>query len=309
MTTTDTTTTEAVARRLRILAGIVEDHAHHPDRSEILLLAFKLKVAAHSATITPIEDGRRLPAYTLNELQEARDLMTAHDFHLSLAALDYAVAPALGEVAPMKPLGAVSQKLARDDFELQKRRNTVVHGRQLESDDDEAVAWALRALTTIHYQHEQLAKVVAADNARPCNQGKTPFHLTAQHGYAKKAAAAAGPRDGDKLIAALAEFGIPAFLHRDDGGISYVLVAVDRSSDEGEAHTGPKVYLYSGENADVDPADHEEPWVAALYDADSEYLDELLVAPSGLDLAAECAEAALRLAVWLDANADRHPRA
>ncbi|MCX4458538.1 hypothetical protein OOK58_42250 [Streptomyces sp. NBC_01728] len=308
MTTIETTVTEAVARRLRILAGIVEDRAHHPDRSEILLLAFKMKMAATSATITPIEDGRRLPVYTLNELQEARDLMEAHDFHLSPAVLDYAVAPALGDVGPMEPLGAVSQKLARDDFELQKRRNTVIRGRRLDSDDDEAVAWALRALTAIHYSHERLAKVVAVDNARPCNQGKTPFHLTMQQRYARKAAATAGPTDGDKLVAALKEFGIPAFLVRDDGGISYVLVAVDRSTGEGEAHTGPKVYLYSGENADVDPAEHTEPWVAALYDADSDYVDELFVTPAGLDLAAECAEAALMLAAWLDVNADRHPR-
>jgi hypothetical protein len=309
MNTIETTATEAVARRLRILAGIVEDRAHHPNRSEILLLAWKLKVAATNVTISPIEDGRRLPAYALNELQEARDLMEAHDFHLSPAGIEYAVAPALGEGGPMKPLGAVSEKLARDDFELQKRRNTVVHGRQLESDDDETVAWALRALTTIHYRHEQLAKVVAVDNARPCNQGKTPFHLAAQRGYAVKAAATAGPRDGHKLVAALAEFGIPAFLHLDDGGISYVLAAVDRSTDEGEAHTGPKVYLYSGENADLDPADHEEPWVAALYDADSEHIDVLFQAPSGLGLAAECAEAALMLAAWLGANAGRYPRA
>ncbi|MCX4609448.1 hypothetical protein [Streptomyces mirabilis] len=309
MTTIETTATEAVARRLTLLAGIVEDRAHHPDPWCIGRLAASIRFAALTAPTYPIEDGRQLPAETLDSLQEARDLMEAHDFHLSPAVLDYVVAPALGDVGPMRPLGAVSEKLARDDFELQKRRNTVVHGRQLDSADDEAVAWALRALTAIHYSHEQLAKAVAVDNARPCNQGKTPFHLTMQQRYARKAAATAGPTDGDKLVAALKEFGIPAFLVRDDGGISYVLVAVDRSTDEGEAHTGPKVYLYSGENADVDPAEHAEPWVAALYDADSDYVDELFVTPAGLDLAAECAEAALLLAAWLDANADRYPRA
>ncbi|PWI16012.1 hypothetical protein DI272_18950 [Streptomyces sp. Act143] len=309
MSTIATTATEAVARRLRILAGIVEDRAHHSDRWYIGRLAASIRFAALTAPAYPIEDGRRLPAETLDSLQEARDLMTAHDFHLSPAVLDYAVAPALGEVGPMRALGAVSEKLARDDFELQKRRNTVLHGRQLESDDDETVAWALRSLAAIHYKRDQLAKVVADDNARPYNQGKPPFHLAAQRGYAKKAAAAAGPHDGDKLVAALAEFGVPAFLYLDDGGISYVLVAVDRSADEDEAHTGSKVYLYSGESAYLDPADHEEPWVAALYSANGEHVDVLFEAPSGLDLAGECAEAALRLTVWLDANAHRHPRA
>ncbi|MFI2434691.1 hypothetical protein [Streptomyces sp. NPDC018693] len=305
MTIIETTATEAVARRLRILAGIVEDRAHHPDRSRIVHLAFKLKYAAQTATVHPIEEGRRLPAYTLNELQEARDLMAAHDFHLSPAVLDYAVAPALGEVGPMKPLGAVSQKLARDDFELQKRRNTVVHSRKLDSDDDEAVAWALRALTTIHYQHEQLGKVVAVDNARPCNRGKTPFHLTAQRGYAKKAAARARTHEGGKLVVALGEFGIPAFLH-EDRGVSSVLVAVDRSADENQAHTGPRILISSGEDAMRPAGEHDEPWAGHLYGADGECLDEVFEAPSGLDLAEECAEAAMRLAAWLDANADAY---
>lgn len=202
----------------------------------------------------------------------------------------------------------MSPKLARDDFELQKRRNTVLHSRQLDSDDDEAVAWALRALTTIHYQHEQLAKVVAVDNARPCNQGKTPFHLTAQHRYAKKAAARAKTHEGGKLAAALAEFGIPAFLH-EDRGASCLLVAVDRSADENEAHTGPRVLISSGEHAMRAADEHDEPWAGHLYGADGTYITDVFEAPSGLNLPAECAEAALRLAVWLDANADRHPRA
>jgi hypothetical protein len=305
MSTIEAPATEAVARRLRILAGIVEDRALHPDPSRIGLLAFKLKYAAQTALNTPIEEGRRLPAYTLNELQEARDLMTAHDFHLSPAALDYAVAPALGEVGPMKPLGAVSAKLARDDFELQKGRNTVIHSRELDSDDDASVTWALRTLATIHYSHEQLAKVVAVDNARPCNQGKTPFHLTAQRGYAKKAAAKARTHEGGKLVVALNEFGIPAFLH-EDRGVSCVLVAVDRSADENKAHTGPRVLISSGEDAMRAAGKHDEPWAGHLYGADGTYIEAVFEAPSGLDLAEECAEAALRLAVWLDANADAY---
>ncbi|MDQ1018855.1 hypothetical protein [Streptomyces afghaniensis] len=303
--TTTATATEAVARRLRILAGIVEDRAHHPDAWYIGRLVASIRFAALTAPTYPIEDGRRLPVETLDSLQEARDLMTAHDFHLSPAVLDYVVAPALGEVGRMKPLGAVSQKLARDDFELQKRRNTVVHSRKLDSDDDESVAWALRALTTIHYSHERLAKVVAVDNARPCNQGKTPFHLTAQRGYAKKAAAKARTHEGGKLVVALNEFGIPAFLH-EDRGVSCVLVAVDRSADENKAHTGPRVLISSGEDAMRAAGEHDEPWAGHLYGADGTYIEAVFEAPSGLDLAEECAEAALRLAVWLDANADAY---
>ncbi|WP_405893776.1 hypothetical protein OG272_15995 [Streptomyces sp. NBC_00104] len=304
---TTATPTEDVARRLTLLAGIVEDRAHHPDPWHIGRLAASLRFAALTAPTYPIQDGRRLPAETLDVLQEARDLMEAHDFHLSPVGIDYAVAPALGPVGDMKPLGAVSEKLARDDFELQKRRNTVIHSGQLDAAADETVTWALTVLTAVHYKHERLAAVVAADNDRPCNRGKTPFHLLAQQRYAEKAAARARSHEGGKLVVALAEFGIPAFLH-EDRGVSCVLVAVDRSADEGEAHTGPRVLISSGEHADRPAGEHDEPWSAHLYDGTGEYVDELFVCPAGLDLSAECAQAAMSLASWLTANADRHPR-
>ncbi|QNT94895.1 hypothetical protein HEP81_04622 [Streptomyces griseofuscus] len=307
MTTATATATETVARRLRILAGIVQDRAHHPDRAYIGRLVAHLRFASLTAPTYPIEDGRRLPVETLEVLQEARDLMEAHDFHLSPAGLDYAVAPALGQVGDLKPLGAVSEKLARDDFELLKRRNTVIHSGGLDSDDDEAVAWALRALTAIHYKREQLAKVVAVDNARPCNQSVIPYHLAAQRSYAEKAAARARTHEGGKLVVALNEFGIPAFLH-EDRGVSCALVAVDRSADEGEAHTGPRVLISSGEHAMRAAGEHDEPWAGHLYDSDGGHVAEVFESPSGLSLAAECAEAALRLAIWLDAHADRHLR-
>ncbi|MEU1853934.1 hypothetical protein ABZ499_32925 [Streptomyces sp. NPDC019990] len=305
MTATENTPTETVALRLRLLAQIVDERAHHADPWYIGVLAATLRFAALTAPTYPIEDGRRLPAETLESLQDARDLMMKRDFHLSPAVLDYAVAPALGEVGPMKPLGAVSEQLARDDFALQKRRNTVVHSGKLHSGDDELVTWALGELAAVHYKHEQLGKAVAVDNARPCNQGKTPFHLTAQRGYAKKAAARARTHEGGKLVVALGEFGIPAFLHK-DRGVSCVLVAVDRSSDENRAHTGPRVLISSGEHALRAAGEHDEPWAGHLYGADGTYIDGVFEAPSGLTLPEECAEAALRLAVWLDANADAY---
>ncbi|MFF4148431.1 hypothetical protein ACFY0A_46100 [Streptomyces sp. NPDC001698] len=127
------------------------------------------------------------------------------------------------------------------------------------------------------------------------------------HG-AREAAANAGPKDGDKLIAALTELGIPAFF-ADDCGVSYVLVGVDCTTDEGDAHTGPKVFLYSGENADLEPEEHTEPWTAALYDGEGEYIDQLFTVGLGLDLDTECAHAALYLTVWLAAHAADYPRA
>jgi hypothetical protein len=132
--------------------------------------------------------------------------------------------------------------------------------------------------------------------------------LAAAYREAQNAAAAAGPTEGDKLRAALATFGIPSFL-ADDRGASYVLVAVDRAADEGQAHTGPRVFLHSGEDAMRPAAQHTQPWTASLYAADGSYLDEPFVAETGLPLDEECAQAALALACWLIANAHRYPRA
>ncbi|MFF2940219.1 hypothetical protein ACFVSQ_10290 [Streptomyces niveus] len=299
--------TENVGRRLALLAGIVQDRAHHPQPYLIDQLVDLLKSAAATAALAPLEDGRSIPAITLDTVQEASDLMEAHDFHIPASILGYALAPALGEVPPMKALNAVSEQLARQDFELQKRRNTVLHGDRMNSDDDETVAWVLRALVTILYKHERLATAVGVDNVRPCNKDLTPFHLIALQQQAKKAAAKAGPTDGEKLIAALGAYYIPAFF-AEDSGVSYVLVGVDQTADEGDAHTGPKVFLHSGENADRTPAEHDEPWTAALYGSEGEYLNQLFTAQAGLPIQAECAHAALCLAAWLADHADRYPR-
>lgn len=299
--------TENVARRLAILAGIVQDRAHHPKPYLIDQLVGLLKSAAATAAVAPLEDGRSVPAITLDTVQEASDLMEAHDFHIPASILGYVLAPALGDLPPMKALNAVTEQLARQDFELQKRRNTVIHHDRLNSDDDEIVAWALRALVSILYKRDRLAAVVAVDNDRLCNRGLTPFHLIALQQQAKKAAVKAGPTDGAKLIAALGAYYIPAFF-AEDRGVSYVLVGVDQTADEGEAHAGPKVFLYSGENADRAPAEHDEPWTAALYDCDGEYVNQLFTAQAGLPIEAECAHAALCLAAWLADHADRYPR-
>ncbi|MGW2074233.1 hypothetical protein ACWCPK_38330 [Streptomyces sp. NPDC001953] len=301
------TATETVARRLDLLSAVVSSSAQHPQPSQIDRLSELLLIAGATAAVTPIEDGRLLPAFTLDVLQEARDLMEAEDFRLSATVLDYAVAPALGGVPDMKPLNAIAEQLARQDLDLQARRRALIEHEHLDAKSNETVSAALGALAVLHFKHERLAAIVAADNARPCHRGKAPYHLAALQGQAEKAAAAAGPTDGDKLIAALAVYGLPGFLV-EDSGISYVLVAVDRTADEGQAHTGPKVYLYSGENADLPTDEHEEPWTAALYGGDGEYSNELFTAQAGIPLDAECAHAALCLASWLTAHGDKYPR-
>ncbi|MET8638741.1 hypothetical protein [Streptomyces sp. NPDC004680] len=59
---------------------------------------------------------------------------------------------------------------------------------------------------------------------------------------------------------------------------------MESTADERQAHTGPKGYLYPGENADLPAAEHEEPWTAALYSGDGEYTNELFAAQVGIPL-------------------------
>ncbi|MGW2951555.1 hypothetical protein [Streptomyces eurythermus] len=167
----------AAARRLRLAADIVEARAHHrtPALIDIVTMGFRSAAGAFEDT-APSEPGE-LPEELADAVAALDMVFRAHDFHLSPALVAYAVEPVTGVVPPMEALGAVSEQLARQDFDLQTRRDTVLRDQHLNSADDETVSWALRALATIHYKHEQLAGQVAVDNAKPCNEGKTPFRL------------------------------------------------------------------------------------------------------------------------------------
>ncbi|MFF5968213.1 hypothetical protein ACFY64_31720 [Streptomyces collinus] len=173
---------------------------------------------------------------------------------------------------------------------------------------DDVALRAAFALTDMVCTGGPLAVVAEPDRPRPGVVPEIPARLLDLYGKAREAAQEAGPRDGDKLIAALAVYGVPGWIV-EDCGISYVLAGLDRTADEGLAHTGPKVFLYSGENADLDPADHDEPWTCALYDGTGEFKDILFTAQVGLVLDDECAHAALCLAAWLDAHGEKYPRA
>ncbi|MFI0827239.1 hypothetical protein ACH4Q7_22600 [Streptomyces roseolus] len=295
------------ARRLRLAAQNFDARAYHQHREivQIVVRAFELTADAFDAT-DPASDA--MPEDVADAVTTLRAVFGAHDFHLSPALIEYAIQPVTRELPPLHSADPVSAILARQELDLQIRRSTLMDGRHLDSEDDEAVSWALRALTTIHYQHEKLAGVIAADNARPENANRIPFRMQEWKEEAALLAAAAGPKNGHKLIAALEAVGIPAWIG-EDSGVSYVLAAVDKTHDEGEAHTGPKVFIYCGERADLDPAEHDEPWACALYDAEGEFVEVLFVAPTGLGLDDECAHTAVTLARWLELHADKHPRA
>jgi hypothetical protein len=165
------------ARRLRLAAAVFEDRAYHPQRLVIETTVRAAQLAADAFDGAAPGEPEELPEELADALATLDAVAGAHDFHLSPALFGYAVAPVTGEVPPMEPLNAVGEQLYRQDFDLQARRNAVVMYRHLDSKDDETVMWALRALATIHYKHERLAVEVELDNKRPCNEGKTPFHL------------------------------------------------------------------------------------------------------------------------------------
>ena len=123
------------------------------------------------------------------------------------------------------------------------------------------------------------------------------------------AAEKAGPTEGDKLRAALAVYGISSFpFPVNEGGVSYVLVAVDRTSHEGDAVTGPHLAIASGEAVERPAADHDKPWNANVYAGDGTRLAHAFTAPTGLTVDEESAVTAWALVRWLDANAARFPR-
>ncbi|MFF5968212.1 hypothetical protein ACFY64_31715 [Streptomyces collinus] len=165
------------ARRLRLAADVFDARAHHRTRPMIDIVTQGFRSAAGAFDdVAPGAPGE-LPEELADALAALEAVFGAHDFHLSAALVGYAVEPVTGIVPPLDVLAAVSERFAREDFDLRKRRNTILHHRHLTSADDEIVSWALRALATIHYKHESLAGVIAADNARPCNRGKAAFQL------------------------------------------------------------------------------------------------------------------------------------
>ncbi|MDX3345935.1 hypothetical protein PV387_39400 [Streptomyces sp. ME02-6987-2C] len=165
------------ARRLRLAADVFEARAHHRTSALLDIVARGFRSAA--GAFGDVAPGG--PADLPEELQDAVTALTvvfqAHDFGLSAALVGYAVAPVTGEIPVLAGHGAVGEQLAQEDHLLQFRRRAIIRHRHLDAEDDEIVAFALRVLAGIHYQHERLGVVVAADNGRPCNQGKAPYCL------------------------------------------------------------------------------------------------------------------------------------
>ncbi|MET8696857.1 hypothetical protein ABZV65_30455 [Streptomyces bauhiniae] len=143
----------------------------------------------------------------------------------------------------------------------------------------------------------------------------TPPGVRAEGRYPLAAALAAveqaGPTEGDKLRAALTAYGIPSFASS-FVGVSYVLVAVDKATDEAAAENGLRLVIASDQYADRPAAEHDEPWSVLLYTPADDFEGEVFRAPSGLTLTEESAVTAWAVARWLDkegaALLARHPR-
>jgi hypothetical protein len=165
---------QSTARRLELLAVILRDRAHHAERWQVERLVALAEEAAMATVTATRLDGQDLPTDAVLTIQELIDRLSGQDFHIPPAIVGYAVAPALGELPEMSPLRTVSKQLASQDVDLRARRDAVLRDGHLGSEDDEIVAWALRALVVLHRKHDRLAAAVAIDNERPDNGGKAP---------------------------------------------------------------------------------------------------------------------------------------
>ncbi|MFD3815217.1 hypothetical protein ACFWRZ_09125 [Streptomyces rubiginosohelvolus] len=108
---------------------------------------------------------------------------------------------------------------------------------------------------------------------------------------------AAPHTEGDALIAALAEYNLPALLDT-EGGFTWIAVPLNPEHSVDDAYTGPHVRISSGERADRTASRHDEVWGASVYGANAEYVDTLDPAPAGSSLAEDSALCASRIAAY-----------
>ncbi|MEU6379609.1 hypothetical protein [Streptomyces sp. NPDC046909] len=114
------------------------------------------------------------------------------------------------------------------------------------------------------------------------------------------------PTEGDVLHTALGAYGIPSYPMW-ECGISYRVVPLDIAAAGEAVHTGPRLYVQSGDYADRPIDAYDEPWTITLQNADGDLIDTLYSGsrlPGGI--AEESAHCAQFAASWIRANAHAH---
>ncbi|MCT9075264.1 hypothetical protein [Streptomyces fulvoviolaceus] len=111
------------------------------------------------------------------------------------------------------------------------------------------------------------------------------------------------PTEGDVLHAALGAYGVPSSPMW-ECGITYRVIPLDTTANGEDVHTGPRLFVQSGESADRPIDAHEEPWTVTLHNADGEQIRTLYNGshvPGGI--AEESADCAKFAASWIRDNA------
>ncbi len=153
------------ARRLMNLAVVVRGRAYHPKRYMIETVAGALEDAAIAIQSTPVDEPGQLPQPAVDVLEEARELLTGHDFMIPAAVIGYATAPVTGRAPQLPPVHTDSEPLARLDAELRARRLALVELGHLSSRDDDVLRAAFTALIVLHRQHDRLTATATAATA------------------------------------------------------------------------------------------------------------------------------------------------
>ncbi|MBC9731418.1 hypothetical protein [Streptomyces sp. TRM68367] len=114
------------------------------------------------------------------------------------------------------------------------------------------------------------------------------------------------PTEGDVLHAALGAYGLPSSPMW-ECGITYRVIPLDTTATSQDVHTGPRLFVQSGESADRPIDAHEEPWTITLHNADG---DQIRTLYSGShvpgNIAEESADCAKFAASWIRDNAHAH---
>ncbi|MEU6357578.1 hypothetical protein ABZ896_51175 [Streptomyces sp. NPDC047072] len=114
------------------------------------------------------------------------------------------------------------------------------------------------------------------------------------------------PTEGDVLHAALGAYGVPSFPMWECGA-TYRVVPLDTAAAGEAVHTGPCLFVQSGDSADRPIGAYDEPWTITLHNADGDLIDTLYSGsrlPGGI--AEESAHCAQFAASWIRANANAH---
>ncbi|MFJ4342653.1 hypothetical protein [Streptomyces sp. NPDC088915] len=107
------------------------------------------------------------------------------------------------------------------------------------------------------------------------------------------------PTEGDVLEAALNAYGLSSDADGTDG-VTFRVMPAEPGTPIEDIYNGPHLLLYAGERADRPASEYSEPWSVHLHRKDGDYVDQVYVAPEGLECAEASAACAQAVVSWFE---------